>query len=66
MTDHLLLARQRCRVVRVPDLKSEDLKFKSCSEHQLDLFQVVLASTPRVHLHIANWSASRKLGFLTC
>ena len=26
----------------------------------------VLGSTPRLHVYIANWSASHQLGFLTC
>ena len=53
-------------MVRVLDLKSGDPKFKSCSDHQLDLSQVVPGSTPWLHLYIANWSASCQLGFLTC
>ena len=54
------------RVVRALDLKSGDPKFKSCSDHQVDLFQVVLGSTPQLHLNIVNWSTSCQLGFLTC
>ena len=34
-----------CQVVRAQDLKSGDPKFKFCSDHQLDLFQVVPGST---------------------
>ena len=52
------------RVVKVPDLKSGDPEFKSCSDHLLDLFQVSPGSTPRLHLYIANWSASCQLRFL--
>ena len=45
--------RRQCgRVVRALDLKSGDPKFKSCSDHQLDLFQVVPGSTLRLHLDI--------------
>ena len=47
------------------DLKSGDPKVKSCSDHQLDLFQVVPGSTPQPLLYIANWSASCQLVFLT-
>ena len=54
------------RVVRVPDLKSGDPEFKSRPDHQLDLSQVVLGSTPRLLLYIANWFASCQLGFLSC
>ena len=50
---------------RVLDLKSGDPGFKSRPDHQLDLFLVVLVSTPRLRLYIANWSASCQLGFLT-
>ena len=46
------LGRQRGRVVRVPDLKSGDPEFKSRSDHQLDLFEVVPCSTPRLRLYI--------------
>ena len=45
-------------MARVPNLKSGDPEFKFCSDHYLDLFQVVLGSTPRLHLYIANWFAS--------
>ena len=35
--------------------------------HQLDLFQLVLGSTPQLRFYIANWSASFQLGLiLTC
>ena len=37
-----------------PGLKSGDPEFKSRSDHQLDLFQVVLGSTPWLRLYIAN------------
>ena len=53
-------------MVSALDSKSNNLKFKSCSGHLLDLFQVVPGSTPWLHLYIANWSASCQLGFLTC
>ena len=36
----------------------------SCSDHHLDLFEVVPGSTPRLCLYKANWSASCQLGFL--
>ena len=55
--------RQCGRVVRVLDSKSADPEFKFCSDHQLDLLQVVLGSTPRLRLYIANWSPSCQLGF---
>ena len=61
-----LIWRQRGRVVRALDLKSGDPVFKSRPDHQLDLFQGVRGSTPRLRLYIANWSASCQLGFLTC
>ena len=51
-------------MVRSLDLKSGDPEFKSPSDHKLDLSQVVPGSTPRLHLYIANWSASCQLGFL--
>ena len=57
--------RQRGRVVRVRDLKFGDPEFKSHSNHQLDLFQVVPGSTPWLHLYIPNWSASHQVGLLT-
>ena len=49
-----------------PDLKSGDAELKSSSDNELDLFQVVSGSTPRLRLYKANWSASCQLGFLTC
>jgi len=50
--------RRQCgRVVRVPDLKSGDLEFKSHPDYQLDLFQVAPGSTPRLRLFIVNCSA---------
>ena len=52
--------------VWVPDLKSRDPEFRSCSDHQMDFFEVVPDSTLWLGLHIANWSASCKLGFSTC
>ena len=58
--------RQRGWVFRSSDLKSGDPEFKSRSDHLLDLFQVVLGSTPRLWLYIANWFASCQVGFLTC
>ena len=54
------------RVVRALDLKSGYPEFKSRSDHQLDLFQVVPGSPPWLHLYIVNWSASCQLGVLTC
>ena len=45
-------------MVRAPDLKSGNPEFKSRPDHQLDLFQVVPDSTPRLRLYIVNWSAS--------
>ena len=63
--DILGTRRHRGRVVRVLDLKSGDPESKSRSDHWLDLFQVVLGSTPRLHLYLANWFASCRLGFLT-
>ena len=60
-------SRLRGRVVRAPDLKSGDSEFKSHSDYQLGLFQVIPDSTPLLPLYIANWLASRcQLGFLTC
>ena len=56
---------QRGRVVRAPELKYGDPAFKSRSDQQLDLFQVVSGSTPRLRLYKANWFASCQLGFLT-
>ena len=45
------LYRMHCGwVVRAPDLKSGDPEFDSCPDHQLDLFQVVPGSTPRLRL----------------
>ena len=52
-------------MVRALNLKSRDPEFGSCSDHKLDLFEVVPCSTPRLRLYIANWSASCQLGFLT-
>ena len=61
--------RQRGRVVRAADLKSGDPEFKfksgdpefkSRSEYYLDLFEVVLGSTPRLRLYIfasASWDS---------
>ena len=40
------------------NLKSGDPEFRSRSVHQLDLFQVVPGSTPRLCLFIGNWSAT--------
>ena len=37
-------------MVRAADLKSGDPEFQSRSDHQLDLFQVVPGSTPRLYL----------------
>ena len=45
------------QVVRAPDLKSGNPEFKSHSDHQLDLFQVVPGSTPQLYLYKAIWSA---------
>ena len=53
-------------MVRVLDLDSGDPEFKSPSDRQQDLSQVVPSPTPQLHLYIANWSASCQLGFLTC
>lgn len=48
------------------DLKHGNPEYKSCSDHQLDLLQVVSRLTPRPHLLIAKWSASYQLvRFLT-
>ena len=58
--------RKRRQVFRMPDLKSGDPEFKSCSDRQLDLFQVVPGSTSQLCLYEANWSALCQLGFLTC
>ena len=58
--------RQHGQVVRALDLKSGDTGFQFCSDHQLDLFQLVPGSTLRLCLYMANWSASCQLGFLTC
>ena len=49
--------RQLGRVVRAPDSKSRGCRFKSHSDHQLDLFPVVPNQTPQLHLKKANWSA---------
>ena len=46
-------SRQRGRVVRALDLRSGDSEFKSRSNHQLDLFQVV--SFGCADLPLANW-----------
>ena len=51
-------------MVRAPDLKSADPEFKLRFDHQLDLFQVIPGSTPRLRLYTANWSTSCHLGFL--
>ena len=41
-------------MIRAPDLKSGDPEFKSRSDHQLDLFQVVPGSTAAlVHTQLA-------------
>ena len=60
------LRRQCGRAVRVLDLKSGDSEFKSRFEHKLDLFEIVPGLTPQLRLQIASWSASCRLGFLTC
>ena len=53
-------------MVRVQDLKSGDPKFKSCPNHQQDLFQVVPGSTSWLCLYImANWSTSCQILNLT-
>jgi len=39
-------------------LGTGDPEFKSRSDHELNLSQVVLGSIPRLHLYKANWSAS--------
>ena len=46
-------------VVRMLNFKSGDPEFKSRSDHQLDLFQVVLGLTPRLRLLslFQKWSA---------
>ena len=51
-------------MIRVSGLKSEDPEFKSRSDHQLDLFQELPDSTPRLRLDIANWSALCQSGTL--
>ena len=57
---------QNCWVVRALDVQSADPELKSCSDHQLDLFQVVSASASQLGLYITNWAAAIQLGFLTC
>ena len=39
-------------MVRVPGSKSGNTEFKSHSDHQLDLFQVVSDSTPQLPLYM--------------
>ena len=56
---------QRGRVARVSDLKSVDCGFKSRSDRLLMLFSVDPSSASRLCLYIVNWSAPRKLEFLT-
>ena len=45
------------QVVRASNVKSGDPEFKSCSEHQQDLFQVVTGWTHQLRWYIANWFA---------
>ena len=52
-------------MVQAPDLKYGDPEFKTRSDQQLELFQVVSGSTPRLRLYKDNWFASCQLGFLT-
>ena len=40
----------------------EGAEFDSRTDNQLDLFQLVPDSTPRLRLYKANWSASYQLG----
>jgi len=51
-------------MIRPPALKPGDSEFRSCSDLQVDLLEVVPGSTPELCLYIANWSC--QLGFLTC
>ena len=53
-------------MLRPLDLKTGDPEFKSCSDHQLDLFQDLFGSTPRLHLYIANFFTrfNNQLGLL--
>ena len=53
-------------MVRAPDLKSGDPVYKSHSNYQLKLFQLVPGSTTLLRLYIVIWSAFCPLGFLTC
>ena len=46
--------RQRGRVVWALELKSDEPEIKSRSDNQLDLFQVVPSSPPRLRVYIAN------------
>ena len=57
--------KKRGQVVNATDLKSDDLEFKSRSNHELDLFQLYLVQLLRC-LYKGNWSVSCQLGFLTC
>ena len=45
---------------------NRDPELRSRSDHQLDLFQGIPGSTPRLRLYLANWSASFQLGFSAC
>ena len=56
--------RRQCGwVVRAVDLKSGNPEFKCCSDHKLDLFQVVSDSNPWLCSYKANWSASCEIEF---
>ena len=57
------IGRQCGRVVRARALRSRDPGL--CSDHPLNLFQVVPGSTSWHTCKIANWFASCQLGFLT-
>ena len=50
----------------MPHLKSGHPEFKPLPDHELDLFQVVISSTPRLRLYLANSSSSCQLGLVTC
>ena len=52
--------------ISAPHLNSDNPEFKSRSDHQLELFQAVTGSTPRLRLYTANWPASCQLGFFIC
>ena len=47
---------------RVLDLKSGNPGFKSCSDHQLDSWKVVLGLNPQLRLYIATASVASQFG----